>query len=181
MTLSREIVIELAALASASYPRWEPSAATLHTWGHLLADFSEDALRGAMVAHIRSSQYPPSVAEIVEQARLQEASEDPTAGEAWAEVTKVVRCGDPTTVSWSHPRIGKAVEAIGGFNTLVNSHIRDRTANRARFIEAYREARDVQTARENAEIGRQIAGGPQPLAALLATTPQLQSPSTPKS
>lgn len=177
--LSKDFVAELAALASASYPQWQPTAATLHTWTHLLSDFSEDALRGAMVAHIRSSKFPPSVAEIVEQARLQSASEDPTAGEAWAEVTKVVKYDDPNEVSWSHPRIGNAVEAIGGFNMLVNSHIRDRTANRARFIEAYREARDVQTARENAEIGRRIAGGPQSLGALLASTPLLPPPSAP--
>ena len=175
--LSKDFVAELAALASASYPQWQPTAATLHTWTHLLGDFSEDALRGAMVAHIRSSKFPPSVAEIVEQARLQSASEDPTTGEAWPEVTKVEKYADPSDVSWSHPRIGKAVEAIGGFNMLANSPVRDRTANRARFIEAYREARDVQAARENAEIGRQIAGGPQSLGSLLAAAPQLLPPS----
>lgn len=179
--LSKTFIAELAALVSASYPRWEPTAATLHTWTHLLGDFSEDALRSAMVAHIRSSKYAPSVAEIVEQARLQEASDEPTAGEAWAEVTKTVRYADPREVSWSHPRIGKAVEAIGGFMMLANSHVRDRASNRARFLEAYREARDVQTARENADIGRQIAGGPQSLGSLLASTPQLLPPSAPKS
>jgi hypothetical protein len=176
--LSKDFVAELAALASASYPQWQPTAATLHTWTHLLGDFSEDALRGAMVAHVRSSKFPPSVAEIVEQARLQSASDDPTAGEAWAEVTQVVRYTDPSEVRWSHPRIGAAVDAIGGYHTLANAQAGDRTANRARFIEAYREARDVQAARENAEIGRQIAGGPQSLGSLLAAAPQLLPPST---
>ena len=90
-----------------------------------------------------------------------------------------VRLGDPRDLSWSHGRIENAVKGIGGFMLLVNSHVRDRSANRARFMEAYREARAVQAARENAEVGRQIAGGPQSLSSLLASTPQLLPPSAP--
>jgi len=64
----------------------------------------------------------------------------PTADEAWAEVRGLFRRGysqyrAPTSETFSHPRVEKALRGIGGWRMLCSSE--NDAADRARFVQAY--------------------------------------------
>ena len=84
----------------------------------LLADLESELLEKAALSIASRNTFFPSAAEIRQEAmKLQVAALGiPSKEDAWAEVCKSF--GPVGQPEWSHPVIGKAIEALGGYREL---------------------------------------------------------------
>ena len=155
---TKKEVAELIAVLAVSFPAFKDKLAQfskddktrmVHAYHIALQDIDVDLL-GQVVQHIISTAtFFPSAGEIRRAAfRLAEIGLGiPTAQDAWAEVSAMIRKGfwdtgngwyearAPRTEDWSHPLVQKAVDAVGGWLALRTSE--NVVADRARFLEAY--------------------------------------------
>lgn len=121
-----------------AYPAMEISPGTLAIYVQVLSDIPPEQLKIAVLRHVTQSRFFPSVSELREAAAglHQEAEDQPDAYTAWAEVTAAFRdVGYYRQPTWSHPLIGRAVDALGGWRNLCQSE--NGVADRARFFEVY--------------------------------------------
>lgn len=99
-------------------------------WFDELKDLPGERVHAAIKHMVRSQTAFPSVADIRRLAEPPKISW----GEGWAEVMKAVgevgMYGAPT---WSDPAIGRAVEALGGWEAICQTPNRDHPALRAHF------------------------------------------------
>lgn len=136
---------QLVGMAAANFPGQQERAldVTARLWHQLLGDLPYKVAEMALVHVLATAKYWPTVAEIREAAARLTGPQLLTAGEAWAEVCEQMRrVGSYGTPEWSHPIIGRAVEAMGGWRHLCMSE--EPMADRAHFLRIY----DTLAARE---------------------------------
>ena len=122
---NRKEIIQIVGIMSLAYSNYKPmldgELTTVDLLEDLLGDLPVDELKLALKACILEPgrAFAPAPGEIrgkVAQMRLA-ANNTPTAGEAWAEVMDHIKYkGCQAKPEWSHPIIGKAVDAIGLVN-----------------------------------------------------------------
>lgn len=118
--MNKRETVELFAVASAAYPRLQEIApdlmqATINLWASMLADLSKELALAALQRHISTSRFPPTIAELREQAAAIVPTDLPLAEAAWGEVLKQMqKVGYMGTPEWSHPLIGQAVDRLWG-------------------------------------------------------------------
>lgn len=126
----------------AAYPRVDISEETTKLYAKFLQDLDYHQVQAAVVKHIATSPYFPTIAELRQAAvDVIPDSNIPLPGEAWAEVTKHMRdvgyTGKPT---FSHPLIEKTIQAMGGWIALCQSE--DGMVDRAHFMKIYESYRN---------------------------------------
>jgi len=135
------------------------SAKTLDIWGARLTRVSQEVLVAAALVLIERHTFFPSLAEILEVCReITCEGRIPSTGEAYEEVTTAMRrigYWNPCP-EFSHPAVGKALRAIGGWKYLCSSE--NSVSDRARFYESYERLRE-QAYREETmpDLSREIA------------------------
>lgn len=132
------------------YPNFELKTETLKAYVKLLSDIDVQVLRAAAAQVATTSRFFPAISELRNAAFdiIENKAGIPAASEAWGEVCEMMRYAKPERCpDFSHKVIRRAVKAVGGWWELCNST--NATADRARFLEAYREivSRDQEQAR----------------------------------
>jgi hypothetical protein len=135
------------------------SAHGLEIWASRLCRIPGDVLAAAALILIERMTFFPSLAEILDVCReLMHEGDVPMAGEAYEQVTTaMVRVGyyQPCP-TFSHPAIGDAVRAIGGWRYLCSSE--NVVSDRARFFEVYERFRQrAQREESMPDLAKQIA------------------------
>jgi hypothetical protein len=117
----------------------------LAVWFELLRDLPGPAVQAAALHMARTTKAFPSVAEI----RAYAEDRGPDGHLAWGEVVKqIAATGQYGTPTWTDPKIERAVETLGGWQTLCRTmREEDMPTWRAQFLKAYaalseRERRD---------------------------------------
>jgi hypothetical protein len=134
-------IIDCLIMLKAAYPRmeWAKDTAkdTMKVYEMALSDIDPALLKTAVLKHITTNKWFPTVAELRESAAaiLAQASGLPSAYEAWGEVTRQMRLRGRWRAPELDPMTKRAVDVIGGWPFLCASE--NVTADRARFIEAY--------------------------------------------
>ena len=103
-----------------------------------LADLPQELVDKAVLHLGSTNTFFPAAAELRQAAfeLVEQASDVPSAWDAWGEVTKAFRTyGRYRLPEWSSELVGDAVDAIGGWLALCESE--NGVADRARFVQAY--------------------------------------------
>lgn len=125
-------------MLQAAYPRVELGSQTIKVYQIGLADIDPQLLQAAVLQHIATSKWFPTIAELrqrVVEERLTAAGHL-SAPEAWSLVMRQVRSVGHWRVPDVPPAVRKAIDASGGWRQLCLSE--NPTADRARFLEAYK-------------------------------------------
>lgn len=131
-------IIDCLLLLKSAYPRQELTDQTIDVYEAALQDIDPGLLRAAVLHHVSTNKWFPTVAELRNAAAnlVSRASGQLLPGEAWEQVVRKFRQG------YSHSRVpefdeltAKALGAIGGWHYLCYSD--NIPADRARFIQAY--------------------------------------------
>ena len=144
-------MLALVVLAASSYPSMQnkdPFPIT-KAWSLMLSDIPFEILHAAVVKVCRSSEFFPSVAQIVETSRELDPrnAKLPTAAEAWEEVNKLIRDVGPYRAPvYSCDTVQRAARAIGWRQLCEGDNPE---ADRAHFMRIYDSMRNK--FRENAE------------------------------
>lgn len=119
----------------------ENMLATLHLYYQLLSDLPIAQVKAAVLRHVSSSKWFPTVAELRESATALSAAPLPSAIEAWGEVTAAMAgiegyCfADHVNVpQFANPITARLVAAMGWRQLCLSEN---GIADRARFIESY--------------------------------------------
>jgi hypothetical protein len=172
MTSNRQFIAEAAALASANYPTWNPSAATLELWAVAMPELSGREFLDAMVSHIRNSPYQPTVSALLGRHRdLSLGAEVETPGIlAWGEVHAAIKGSDKPRAPegsgrsyWSHELTEQALHALGGWVSVLGCQSSQISSMRSRFCEAFDGLAKLQEQEEERVAVAQIVGGSGPL------------------
>jgi len=111
---------QILALLKGAYPRQPINAATVKVYSLMLSDLDFDQARKAVLKHVATVKFFPSIAEIREQVVL-EVTCIPDFDEAYAEVVDSIRrAGRYQRPRFSHPVISETVHAVG-WNNLCDS------------------------------------------------------------
>ena len=140
--MTSQQVAEIFAILTGAYPRQVITAENARVYATVLGDLQDTALRRAVIEHVATSQWFPSIAEL--RAAVVEAScTVPPLDLAWAEVSaEVARVGASEVPQFSDPAIDDVVRAIGWREICLS----DKPGiERAAFREMYtaRRARDL--------------------------------------
>ena len=127
-------LIPIFKVLTVAYPAWKPSPDTVDVWARLLSDQNPASVERAAVEHARSSQFPPTVADLIRLSKPVAAR--PLALEAWGEVVKWIPFGPNVRPKFTHPDIGRCVEMLGGYEVLCVDGLSS-PAHRARFADAW--------------------------------------------
>lgn len=130
----------------ANSPTLEDRPGVVKVMALTLRDIDDELLKTAVIQHIATQKWFPSVADLrgAAQALIQRADGLPDSYTAWKEVKANLGRSNP---QWSHPLVEKAINALGGLRDFGLSDVNDESSWRARFIAAYeqyqkREAED---------------------------------------
>ncbi len=146
----------LITILAAAYPRVTLSEATVELYSRMLADLDFANAQAAVVQHIATNPHFPSVAEI-RRIAVERTCGLPTPLEAWMEVRVQMQAhGIYEAPTWSHPSVGRAVDAIGFRNLCMSENI---SVERAQFLRAYEAIRDQWILREQARPVEQLPRG----------------------
>jgi len=107
-----------------------------YLWCQLLKDIDGELLRAAVLQHVATSKWFPTVAELREAAAdIVNPNHRMTAMEAWGEVTRQIRAiGSYEEPKFTNPLIYRLVGDMGWANLCMSEMP---GADRARFIDAY--------------------------------------------
>ncbi len=155
-------IMQCLILLKASYPKMSFDQQSVAAYQMALADLDPQLLKTAVLKHIASSKWFPTIAELrggVTELIL-EADGQLTAPEAWAEVIRQVhRVGH-----WGKPDLAplvlQAVQAVGGWQVICRGE--NFAADRAQFLRAYdllrsRQAEKMQQMPAVTEAQRELA------------------------
>lgn len=120
------------------YPRFKLEARVVEAYYAILKDLPVDLLKAAALQIGATSKWFPAASELRSAAFDLVEHEDgvPTAGQAWGEVVrKIGTDGYIRTPEFSHPLVGDAVEAVGGWRELCFGT--NFVADRARYLQVY--------------------------------------------
>jgi hypothetical protein len=147
---TEEDIARLVVLLSAAFPNWNVNEYTNEVYYLDLSDIPTDELFVA-AQHCRTEpgrKFAPSTGEIRGAvAELRGMTNNvPSSFEAWQEVLREFSdTGSYGTPKFSHPLIGRAVNAMGWKNLCLSE---DQTADRARFLQCYEQFRERATREE---------------------------------
>lgn len=119
------------------WQNFKPVPGTFETWERLLGDLDPRALVSAIdELAITHSDFPPGPGAFRKRAIELSSPAVPSADQALAEVyQQLASVGSYGTPTWSHPAVGNAVDAMGGWRYLCGSE--DQMADRAHFLKLY--------------------------------------------
>jgi hypothetical protein len=109
-------ILHCVIMLQAAYPRMQFGKESLKVYEMALADIEPKLLRTAVLRHISTSKWFPTIAELRQAATeiMLQTDGQLSAPEAWGELLREVRL----VGHWRRPRLGpvvrRAVEAIGG-------------------------------------------------------------------
>jgi hypothetical protein len=158
LTPEEKKMIVFVNLAASSYPSMQNKdpLPVVKSWVLMLGGIPDEILKAAVIKVCRSSEFFPSVAQIVAAAREFSQEPEPTAEEAWGEVTaEIQRAGHNLPTKFSTPTVRRAVDAIGWHNLCMSENI---MADRVHFLKIYESMRGRSAARQENEAVLQIAG-----------------------
>ena len=118
-------------------------ALTVQVWQDVLGDLEPEQVRAAMAAW--AGRFPPTPRELRDATlavarKVAGIPDAPDVDEALAELERAIHLiGYMGRPDWSHPAIGQAVAAVGGWADGI-CHTSNPTATRAHFIAAYKSA-----------------------------------------
>lgn len=118
----------------AAYPNHPFERETAALYAEMLRDIPEDALKAAVLDHITSSNWFPTVAELRKRA-AELCSDIPSAEGEWLKISRAIREAK-STPPLSRPA-REALEAIGGWYYLVVNGAA--ASDRAHFFRIYEE------------------------------------------
>lgn len=127
----------LVALAAANFPNMQEKdlRPTVQVWMQLLADIPYETAKQAVMKHIMTEKYFPTVTEIRRQVETLTRKERVlSAEEAWIEVMLKIKNGTP---GYSSTLVKQAVEAVGGINTIGYTDMSEIGVVRAHFMRVY--------------------------------------------
>jgi hypothetical protein len=122
---------------AAAFPHNKVTPATIAAYDAFLADMHISDLKRAAAYCIANSEFFPTMYALREAAQKSDANRPPTAGEAWYEIKRAFHThGSWKRPEWSHPLVGKAVAAMGGWKDLCLSEDPEGVI-RGQFIKLY--------------------------------------------
>lgn len=157
------------AALGAMYPRWDIAEETITAYYSILGDLPLELLKAATLEYSsRGEHWPPSAGQLRAVAfdLLEQDEHYLSPGEAWAEVTKIMRLdGHWRVPKFSSPLIARAVDAIGGWRYINLSPEDIMYTHRARFLQTYetlqkRERADRRMLPQVRELARRLSVGP---------------------
>ena len=157
----------LVAMAVASYPGMQEKnlGPVAQVWMEMLADMPFVLAKQAILKHIATEKFFPTVAEIRKQAEsLTQKKRVLASEEAWEEV--MIKINNPSK-EYSSPLIKRAVDAVGGLHIIGYTDMSELGVVRAHFMRTYdayirceKEDEEVMTFRNLLEqIERKKIGG----------------------
>ncbi len=134
MSVEHEQAVDLLAAAYLPHPL---SDRRMAVYVFAVDDLDPDDVRLAVAGLVRQSRrYMPNPGEVRQAVLRLREGEPPDPGDAWCEVVEAFsRVGRHAKPDWSHPLIGQAVAAVGGWRMLCDSELP--AADRAQFIKAF--------------------------------------------
>jgi len=158
MSELKKHIAAAATMASAAYPNWNPTSATLQVWAGLLPELSGPELVEAMAAHIRASKFPPTVADILDRSKLMRSGPEADAPGllAWGEVHKAIREG--VRPAWSSHLIAPALDVLGGWGRVCGCQTSEVASLRSRFVQAFESLQKSELLDVERDTVQQIAG-----------------------
>jgi hypothetical protein len=159
------------AVLSSAWPRVELNQQTLSTYYVLLNDLPLALLRAATLHLASEATFFPAAAEIRKAAfgLKERESGVPDGYSAFGEVMRAVgTVGFHGTPAWSHPLIGEALEAIGGWRLFCTAPESSIPSSRMRFVAAFdtllaRARSDVRMLPQVRELVLGLTGGTTPV------------------
>ena len=142
-----------------SYPTWAKEigpaelAQTFLVYERLLTDIPPAILEAAVVQHVASSKWFPTIAELRQGAQALVAPQRTTAMEAWGKVLDAMKSGGARMLpggngyyppEWDDPLIARVVTSMGWIELCQSDNME---ADRAHFMRAY----DTLAQRESAD------------------------------
>ena len=147
----------LKALAAA-FPHNKITPETIVTYAIFLADVGIEELRRAASYCMANSDFFPTMhalREAVQQSDLEHRA--PAAGDAFAEVKRAVAAiGYYRVPEWSHPMIGRAIDAMGGWQAFCLSEDPEGVI-RGQFVKIYESLEERQASDERAALANPAA------------------------
>lgn len=142
-------------------------------WHECFRDIDFKVLRTAVIKHVMTVKWPPTIAEIREAvAEIMSPQLDKSAEEAWSDVIQAVRrygsYNEDKAMASFDELTRKSVQAIGGFREVCISE--EIGVERAHFYRTYKAYAD--RARTQAQVPAQLSG----LIEQLASHMQIQAP-----
>lgn len=157
--MNKREAAKILSVLAAAYPRVEVSQETIAIYTQFLQDLDYGRVQAAVIKHIATSTFFPSIAEL-RQAALDMSTDDrlPLPGEAWEEVVKQMKIiGYTGKPQFSHELIEKTVQAMGGWINLCQST--EGMVDRAHFIKIYESYRSRHMEETKvAPVVRQLVG-----------------------
>jgi len=130
---------------TSAYPRQTLNAENIEIYGVFLCDLDFDLAKMAVMRHVASSKFFPTIAEIREAAQ-KNVDTTPGLTEAWGEVSRAIsHVGFYGSPEFSHEAITQTVTAIG-WQYMCQTELNDMGILRAQFLRLY-EAK-IKAARE---------------------------------
>lgn len=143
------------AMIRGSYPRQKISKDAMRAYSLMLGDLDFGAVKRAVVEHVASSEWFPSIAEL-RQLATESQSAAPDFDEAWALVTaEIRRIGSYGTPEFEHPAVASAVAAVGWRQLCLSTMP---GVERAAFRDCYASVRKRHV--HQVQTGRLLTAGP---------------------
>ena len=128
-------ILECMAILTTAYPNWNITEETIAVWSEFVSDLRPEALKAAVLQHVRNSKFAPTIAEIRAIAR---GPEGLSPEEAWLEVHAQVRkVGWNGRPEFSDAKIAAGVKALGGWRSLCSLTTSEMGFARAHFLKFY--------------------------------------------
>lgn len=136
--MTNKDAVALVGMLFAAYPRFEAPKATIQLYQQFLTDLDVNIAKAAIVKHITTSKYFPTIAE-VRDAVISLTNTVPCAADAWSEALKQISVvGTSGIPKFSHQAVQKAVKAIGWRNICMSEEIGVERAHFLKIYESYR-------------------------------------------
>lgn len=135
--MNSEEMAKIMTTLSAAYPRQPITPATMQVYSQMLSDLDYKQVQAAVIKHIATNSFFPSIAEIRQAVLDVGVDRLPSPSEAWLEVQKQIRdVGSYRTPNFSNSLIEKTVSAMGGWVDLCRSE-EPVGVERAHFLRIY--------------------------------------------
>lgn len=131
--MTKQEIAQLLIIIKAVHSNFISDVAKINVWHALIGDIAFDDAKKALYYVLNTNKFEPKPADIREVLIKSQASNIPSAGEAWGEV---LRKADiyKADIDWSHDLIRKAVQIIG-LRTICTSEAIG--VERAHFLKVY--------------------------------------------
>lgn len=135
--MTSEQATKIITMLAAAYPNQALTTPTMQVYTQLLADLAYEQAQAAVIKHIATNKFFPSIAEIRKAALDVSIDSLPSPAGAWSETQDQIRLiGSYGTPSFSNPLIAKTVSAMGGWVDLCRSE-EPTGVIRAHFLRIY--------------------------------------------